>query len=144
MKKRTGFLFLALGALSFLVSGINGKENIPSYKDENTTYLLTIDNSLCGNDEAVKASQDSVLARLRSTLGFKYSVVNQFTQARNIIEITANSDLKDVIASIPGISKVNENNLYRFGDVTSSSSKSDLEEGYIVTNSIDELDDKDR
>ena len=33
MKKRTGFLFLALGALSFLVSGINGKENIPSYKD---------------------------------------------------------------------------------------------------------------
>ena len=144
MKKRTGFLFLALGALSFLVSGINGKENIPSYKDENTTYLLTIDNSLCGNDEAVKASQDSVLARLRSTLGFKYSVVNQFTQASNIIEITANSDLKDVIASIPGISKVNENNLYRFGDVTSSESKSDLEEGYIVTNSIDELDDKDR
>ena len=88
MKKRTGFLFLALGALSFLVSGINGKENIPSYKDENTTYLLTIDNSLCGNDEAVKTSQDSVLARLRSTLGFKYSVVNQFTQASNIIEIT--------------------------------------------------------
>ena len=76
MNKRTGFLFLALGALSFLVSGINGKENIPSYKDENTTYLLTIDNSLCGNDEAVKASQDSVLAGLRSTLGFKYSVVN--------------------------------------------------------------------
>ena len=39
MKKRTGFLFLALGALSFLVNGINGKENIPSYKDENTTYF---------------------------------------------------------------------------------------------------------
>ena len=32
MKKRTGFLFLALGALSFLVSGINGKENIPPTK----------------------------------------------------------------------------------------------------------------
>lgn len=145
MKKRVGYILLGLGALSFTIAGLNINATTPEWKNENTTYLLTIDNSLCGNDEAVKESQDTILARLRNKLGFKFTVKEQFSQASNIIKITANSSLENDIKSIPGISKVNEDRVYTFGEAgTNSNSTTDLEEGYIVTQGYDELDDKDK
>ncbi len=145
MNKKYGYLLLGLGALSFMVSGADLNSEIPEYKNENTTYLLTIDNSLCGNDEAVKNSQDTILTRLRAKLGFKFTVKEQYTHASNVIKITANSSLEDEIKSVPGISKVNEDQIYRFGEVGQSTNESNLEEGYIVNPlGYDELDDKDK
>lgn len=142
MKKKFGLILLSVGALGFTLSLAHAFNETPSFKNENTTYLLSLNNKLCGNDEAVKENQDTVLARLRSTIGYKFSVVETYSKASNIIAIKANNELKDVISSIPGVNKVYEDQLYRFGDFEKQG-ESNAEEGYVVsTSSYNEITQK--
>jgi len=140
MKKKFGYFLLTLGAFSFLIGGASLNSEVPEYKNENTTYLLSLDNDLVGNEEKVKKNQQDVLNNLFYKLGYKFTYLDSYTKASNILKIRANSSLIEEIKNVPGVNKVYENKMYTFGDFPNYSA-TDLKEGYIV-NSYNELDEK--
>jgi len=116
MKKKFGYFLLTLGAFSFLIGGASLNSEVPEYKNENTTYLLSLDNDLVGNEEKVKKNQQDVLNNLFYKLGYKFTYLDSYTKASNILKIRANSSLIEEIKNVPGVNKVYENKMYTFGD----------------------------
>ncbi|MBQ9266584.1 MAG: S8 family serine peptidase [Bacilli bacterium] len=132
-KNKLGLFALAVGALGFLACCSNGEVQTSNpILERNTSFLVNLEGlSTTLGEDGVKVSQDNFIQALRERIGFNFRVEHSYS-AINVLKIRANEAVKGIIESIPGVVKVSENAMYRFGDTFNGlRTQAEIDEGYV-------------
>ena len=134
-RNKIGLSILLLGAAGFTASLTNGEVSyVPSdFLAQNTEFLVALKgNELTKSAKEIERVQNDFLAELNSLIGRdNYTVVDNLASI-NVLKIKTNKAYEDVISSIRNVSKVAENQTYRFGDFKRGLTEAEKKEGYVV------------
>ena len=134
-RNKLGLGILLLGAAGFTACLSNGQVSyVPNeLLFQNTEFLVSLGGtSLSKSKEEIKADQNEFLAELNNLIGKdNYSVLRSFDSV-NVLKIKTNEAFESTIASIKGVKKVAENQIYHFSDFKQTASEAENDEGYVL------------